>query len=204
MWGVTEISFSNLQSGVSSPRGAVVDDDDLERQRYSHFPASAHTRLMTTHDIATSFEVYHRVVEVAPGVFCDAPASIRIVFELSQRVALLARSVAQDSCVRETMREHEAVHLKADGEALDRFIVSERDRLQASTNALKHRAASSRNAAVEQWEAGLRSIVIDIRRRFLMAEEAVIAQTDAATLQQLKNVCGGKLWRTEGLPRRDL
>jgi hypothetical protein len=134
------------------------------------------------------------MVPQAGGSVCDAPSLVRIGFGAGRRMAYLARAAAADACVRQKMLAHEEDHARRISETVDRFIDEQRDDLGHGMEALKHMPAATAAIAKARWEAGLRAIVDEAKRRLLSEVRAANAQIDdAPTLAALTEACGGKI-----------
>jgi hypothetical protein len=171
-----------------------VPADALDHMPPADELGSRHTMMLTTSDVITLFEITHRIVPQADGSVCDAPGLVRIGFGAGRRIAYLARAAAADPCVRQKMLAHEEDHARRFNATVDRFIDEQTTDLGHGMEALKHMPAATAALAEARWEAGLRAIVEEAKRRLLGEVRAVNAETDdASTLAALADACGGKI-----------
>ena len=181
-----------------APEAVEVPAEELDRNREAEGLASRHTLMLTLSDIASWFEVTHRIVPRADGSVCDAPSLVRMGFGSSRRLAFLARAAAEDACVRQKMLEHEAAHARAFDEVVDRFIAEQQDNLQRGMAALKQTPAPSEEVAKARWETGLRAIVAAARQQLLTEIQSAIAGIDEPpAIAALEDACGGKIRQLE-------
>jgi len=180
---------------ASASEAVEVPAEELDRNREAEGLASRHTLMLTLSDIASWFEVTHRVVD---GSVCDAPSLVRMGFGSSRRLAFLAHGAAEDACVRQKMLEHEAAHSRAFDEVVDRFIAEQRDNLQRGMAALKQTPSPSEAVAKARWEEGLRAIVAAARQQLLTEIRSAIVSIDApSAIAVLEDACGGKIRQLE-------
>jgi hypothetical protein len=173
----------------------IVEMPTLKRAPGSNYVSSFHGGVLTTHDVVVFFEISHRVINVATGVFCDAPNLVRIGMGFTHRIAYLPRSVALDPCIRAAVRSYEAAHISADEEALDQFLDGKQGHVAAVMRRLKQMPAPSPRVAIARWQTGLRAALTEAKLRFVDEEQSISAGVDTAGALQLLDACGGKLRR---------
>jgi hypothetical protein len=183
----------------------AVNADELDRLRSSAPASSFHTMMLTTHDVAVILQIAHRIIPVAGGMVCDSPELVRIAVGFPKRTAYLAQQAERDSCLRAALLDHEAEHRRADAAALTRLLNAKQETISASVAALKRIALPGPDAAVAQWEAGLRTVLDSVKQEFLAEERQVNATVDTPdALRRIENACGGKLKSIETEAPRDL
>jgi hypothetical protein len=193
----TDLPPSTLQIfdiKASTPEAIEVPAEELDRNSEAESLASRHTLMLTVSDIASWFEVTHRIVPRADGSVCNAPSLVRVGFGSSRRLAFLERTAAADACVRQKMLEHEAAHSRAFDEVVDRFIAEQQDNLQRGMAALKQTPAPSEAVAKARWEEGLRAIVAAARQQLrTKIRSAIVSIDEPSAIAALEGACGGKI-----------
>lgn len=175
----------------------TVDARELD-ERKADASTSRHTMMRTSHDVAMLFEVAHRIIPTKDGLYCDAPALVRIAIGFPKRSAYLARPAAEDDCIRAAMLDHEAAHQRADAASLRRLLEVRQDFVVDAVTALKRTAFASPQAAIEHWKASLQKVSETIRQDFQSQEQTINASVDTpAALGQIENGCGGRLKQIE-------
>jgi hypothetical protein len=168
-----------------------VPAETLDRLAPDDALQSRHALMLTTSDVVTLFEIRHRMVPQADGAVCDAPSLVRIGVGTGRRVAYLARAAAADSCVRAAMLAHAEDHYRSFNATVDHFIGQQKDSLERGMIALKQMPGANAALAKARWEAGLRTLLSEVRQRLLDELRAANAAIDAAAT--LAEACGGKM-----------
>jgi len=174
-----------------------VPAQELDRNQTADL-ASRHTMMLTVSNIVTWFDITHRILPRKDRSVCDAPSLVRMGFGSSRRFAFLARSAAEDACVRQQMLEHEAAHTRALEKAIDQFIDRQESNFQRGVTALKQTPAPNVEMAKTRWEIGLRAMVIEARKQLFIELRSATAHIDVpSALAALEDACGGKIRQLE-------
>jgi hypothetical protein len=175
-----------------------VPAEELDRNGQAGSPMSRHTLMLTVSEVATWFDITHRIVPRPDGSVCDTPSLVRMGFGSARRLAFLARDVGKDACVRQKMLDHEAAHNRAFDEVVHRFIDQHKSDFQRGVVALKETPAPNPDTAMMRWETGLRIILAAAKRELLDEIQAASAHIDEpSTLAALEDACGGKIRQME-------
>jgi hypothetical protein len=186
--------------GVTAPE---VDEEEiptasLDRKLVAGALTFRHTMMLASTVLVSWFEIRHRPVPRPGGSVCDAPELVRMVFGAAQRQVFLAEPAADDPCVRRKLLEHEAVHARAFGEAVDRFINDRRSEFARGMKALKQMPAPDAKTAADRWDEGLRLIVSEAKRQLMVELRAASAAVDTpAVLMSLRQACNGRIKELE-------
>jgi hypothetical protein len=136
---------------VFSVKAPEVDEEEIPAASLDKLVAGAltfrHTMMLASTVLVSWFEIRHRPVPRPGGSVCDAPESVRMGFGAARRQVFLAEPAADDPCVRRKMLEHEADHVRAFDDAVDRFINDRRSEFARGMKALKQMPAPDAKAA---------------------------------------------------------
>lgn len=181
-----------------SPAMVTVSAEELTHNGPAGDLSSRHPLMASASDVATWFDIMHRIVPRNDGSVCDAPSLVRIAFGTQNRHAVIARAAAADPCVRQTLLEHEAAHNRAIEEAVDQFIDRQKPDFQRGVVALKQTPAPDAETAKRRWQQGMRMLVIEARLQLFAAIRVALAHDDEPlALAALENACGGKVRQLE-------
>ncbi|MBN8905888.1 MAG: hypothetical protein J0H99_04515, partial [Rhodospirillales bacterium] len=142
--------------------------------------------------------IRHREVQQASGKVCNAPETVKMGFGSTSRKLIIADAVAENSCVRRELTEHEKAHSAAFNATLDRFIKDNEQSLREGMVALKKMPADTFEQATAMWNSGLR-LILEKAKVPLLADigETNTAVDTPAVLKALGSACGGTLEKLE-------
>jgi hypothetical protein len=173
--------------------------DSIAARQLSQDKSRPHRLMVVTADLVYRAHTDGRVIE-ADGVFCAAPASVRIEIDFYQRTIHLAREAVPDQRCAEALIRHAAKHADAEEGALRDFIVSVKESLADRLVLLKQTPAGTRAEAAERFSAGLKraaeeTVLTFAKQRGVVRRTvdtpAEITQLDAACEDVLKKLAHG-------------
>jgi hypothetical protein len=190
-----------LYIDMHDPEAEIDTTKSLEEldSQLSQDKVRPHRLMVVTAELIYRAHTDGRVIE-AVGVFCAAPASVRIEIDFYRRTIHLAREALPDRGCLDALILHAEKHAEAEERALQEFIGSAKQSLANRLLLLKQIPAPTRAEAAERFSAGLKnateeSVLIFAGQRSSVRKTvdtpAEIARLDAACEEVLKKLAHG-------------
>ncbi len=152
--------------------------------------------LLTDPPARVSLSIQHRVIRSPsdPRMFCNAPVRVNVVVGFGERRLLATRKIAEDRCVMDALRAHEALHAASEERELRDFMATHGAALGAAMAKIKAVPAPSVAVARQQFEAAGHRLVQTLEHELMVRKAELRRQVDTnAELSDLAGRCGGRV-----------
>jgi hypothetical protein len=132
--------------------------------------------------------------------FCATPRYVTLIMELD-RIIHIPREFADDPCLADLARGHEAKHAGADATALDRFLPSLRAAVREAVRRATSVAGVSRSDALAALTRAIQTDVNRVLDDMATERRRLDAAVDSeAELERLSTACDGRAAASMGNP----
>ena len=200
---IASSSSSTLQINIAQPTSIeqlVIDVFQIAdvAQKFDAAALHGHTHPLAVM-VSTFIQHFHiepGYVQVATSAFCPAPKRVEVLLGYTSRKIILVREAANNSCISDQLKAHQAKHAHAEDQLISTFVIENKQSFAALFRKLKEdsRPAETSHAAQAQFERSVKLFLSDAAKALRIESDKLHEQIDnEAELNKLQAACDGQL-----------